>query len=41
MPEYSVITGCLVLPGMETQGRLLSACGIHAGTETNETRLTT
>lgn len=39
MPEYSVITGCLVLPGMETQGRLPSACGIHAGTGTNETRV--
>lgn len=41
MPEYSVITGCLVLPGMETQGRLLSVSGTHAGTGTNETRSTT
>lgn len=36
MPEYSVITGCRA-PGMETQGRLLSVCGIHAGTGTDET----
>lgn len=37
MPEYSVIIGCLVLAGMETQGRLLSVSGTHAGTGTDET----